>query len=424
MFSVDVKNSIREKLQKRYNQIREFSLKLTEPLVTEDMVIQSMPDCSPTKWHLAHTSWFFETFVLKAFDNDYKSLNPMYPYLFNSYYVQAGERYYRPHRGLISRPTVSEVFEFRGFIDEKMNDFFSKADDNELKKLAVTIEIGLNHEQQHQELLITDVKNMFSYNPLNPVYAELKIDGKSAVENIKWIEFEEGIYEIGHNDNSFFYDNEKPNHKHYLHNFALADRLVTNGEYIKFIEDGGYENQVLWLSDGFAEVQKNKWNAPLYWHKKDGEWWNYTLNGMRKVNPDEPVCHVSFFEAEAFAHWSGFRLPTEQEWETASRGLTYQGNFVENEKFHPVPLEENPPGLKQMFGDVWEWTRSDYAPYPGYRIPPGAIGEYNGKFMSNQIVLRGGSCATSKSHIRNTYRNFFYPPQRWQFMGIRLAKDV
>lgn len=416
-------NLSREKLITRYKEVRGFSLKLCKTLEPEDFVIQSMPDASPTKWHLAHTSWFWEAFVLKEVDKNYKSINPQFNYLFNSYYVQVGKRFSRPHRGLLSRPTVKDVMEYREFVDENMIHFLQNADERDVANIAVVIDIGLNHEQQHQELILTDLKHMFSVNPLYPVFRERKISEDEDPGAISWITFDEGISEIGYKGNEFFYDNEQPVHKVYLQNFALASRLITNKEFIEFIEDGGYSKPELWLSNGFAALETEGWKAPLYWEKKDGKWHNFTLSGFREVVLSEPVTHISFYEAEAFAHWAGFRLPTEAEWETASQNLLLEGNFVENENFHPIPLaDKNKEKLNQMYGDVWEWTRSDYAPYPGYQVPPGAIGEYNGKFMSGQIVLRGGSCATSKSHIRNTYRNFFPPNARWQFSGIRLAK--
>jgi len=415
----------RSNLQKRYNAVRKFSEEFCKPLETEDYVIQSMPDVSPTKWHLAHTSWFFEAFVLREYDPDYKSLHPQYSYLFNSYYIQAGERFSRPHRGLLSRPTVKEVYEYRRYVDEKMKEFFENTPEEIFPNFAVLIEIGLNHEQQHQELMVTDIKHVLSVNPLKPKIIDAPQINSIDLPDIEWVKFEGGVKEIGHEGEGFFYDNEKPRHKVYLNDFQLASRLITNGEFIQFIEDNGYKRPELWLSDGVARVENNKWNAPLYWKKIDGEWYQFTLSGFGKVNPDEPVSHISFYEAEAFANWTGARLATEAEWEVASEGLDYDGNFAESGIYHPAPVTKPTGGkLQQMFGDLWEWTRSDYAPYPGYRIPPGAIGEYNGKFMSGQIVLRGGSCATSKTHIRNTYRNFFYPHSRWQFSGIRLAKDL
>jgi ergothioneine biosynthesis protein EgtB len=415
----------RNSLVENFSKIRLFTEKLCEPLVTEDYVIQTMPDVSPTKWHLGHTSWFFESFILRDVNKDYESINPLYDYLFNSYYVQIGERWFRPHRGLLSRPTVKDVYDYRKYVNDKVQNFIETADEKSLAKFAPIIEIGLNHEQQHQELILTDIKHVLSVNPLKPVYAERSINKEPLPDSkLNWIEFPEGIYHIGSEGKRFCYDNETPRHKQYLKPFSLANRLVTNREYIDFIENGGYENTPLWLSDGWATVEKEKWKAPLYWEEKDGEWWNFTLNGFRKVNPDEPVVHISYYEADAFATWRDLRLPTEAEWEIAATDLKYNGNFVDEMNFHPSPLEKNGNELMQMYGDVWEWTRSSYSPYPGYKPLPGALGEYNGKFMSGQMVLRGGSCATSKSHIRNTYRNFFPPHSRWQFMGLRLAKDI
>lgn len=417
----------RENLKERYQTVRNFSLKLCETLKTEDFVVQSMPDVSPTKWHLAHTSWFFETFVLRKSKKDYKPLNENYAYLFNSYYMQAGERFYRPHRGLLSRPTVNEVFEYRKYIDENMFEFIDNSDENMFNELAPVIEIGINHEQQHQELLLTDIKHVFSINPLKPVYREIKSIVDGDIPKFNWVDFDGGIYETGYDGGGFSYDNEIPKHKEYLHPYMLANRLVTNGEFFEFIEDGGYKKPELWLSDGIATVAREGWDSPMYWEKQNGEWWIFKLNGFHKLDLNEPVCHVSHFEADAFARWKDARLPTEAEWEAASSNLPVEGNFVENGIYHTSPFNfsngsENK--LYQMFGDVWEWTQSAYLPYPGYKTLPGALGEYNGKFMSGQIVLRGGSCATSVTHIRKTYRNFFYPQSRWQFMGIRLAKDA
>lgn len=414
----------RNSLLEIFSKIRLFTEKLCEPLETEDFVVQTMPDVSPTKWHLGHTSWFFEAFVLNDAVPGYKSINPLYDYLFNSYYVQIGERWLRPHRGFLSRPTVKDVFNYRKHVNESVIKFIQKSDEEKYEKYAPVIELGLHHEQQHQELLLTDIKHVLSINPLNPVYAERNNKGSLPDSKLTWIEFPEGIFEIGSDEKSFCYDNETPRHKQFLKTFLLANRLVTNGEYIEFIEEGGYKNTPLWLSDGWTTVEQEKWKAPLYWEKKDGEWWNFTLNGFRKVIPSEPVTHISYYESDAYAAWRGLRLPTEVEWELAAGCLQYEGNFVEELNFHPIPLDVNGNDLKQMYGDVWEWTRSSYSPYPEYKPLPGALGEYNGKFMSGQMVLRGGSCATSRSHIRNTYRNFFPPHSRWQFMGLRLAKDI
>jgi ergothioneine biosynthesis protein EgtB len=415
---------VREELINHYSKIRRFTETLCEPLETEDYVIQSMPDVSPTKWHIGHTSWFFEAFIISNADSNYKSIHPLYTYLFNSYYVQIGERWDRPNRGLLSRPTVKDIYEYRNFVDNNVIEFIKNCDEKHYKEYAPIIEIGINHEQQHQELLLTDIKHVLSFNPLNPVYSAKEIVSGDDVQKMNWKEFDGGVFEIGNDGSSFTYDNETPRHKEFINPFSIANRLVTNNEYIEFIEDGGYKNAPLWLSDGWAAIENDDWKAPLYWEKKDGEWWNFTLNGFRKVNPAEPVTHISYYEADAFASWKDTRLPTEAEWEVAAGALQNKGNFVETLNFHPVPLQSDHDELNQMYGDVWEWTRSSYSPYPGYKTLPGALGEYNGKFMSSQMVLRGGSCATSKTHIRNTYRNFFPPHSRWQFMGIRLAKEI
>lgn len=418
----------REYLVEKYNAVRKFTHALSEPLEIEDFVIQSMPDVSPAKWHLAHTSWFFEEFVLNKVNSNYESIHPKYSYLFNSYYVQAGERFDRPRRGLLSRPTVKDIFDYRRHVDEYMNDFLRKTTDDKLKEFAEVVEIGLNHEQQHQELFLYDIKHVFSINPLYPVYAKKYPEIVENIPEQKFIEFEEGVFKIGNDEDSFGYDNEFPIHKEYIHPFSLSNRLVTNGEFIEFIEDDGYRRPELWLSDGIAAVEEKGWKAPMYWMKEDGEWWIFTLTGRHKVNENEPVIHVSHYEADAFARWKNARLPTEAEWEIAADKIPVEGNFVDDANFHPVPLVEDTKDkalrLNQIYGDVWEWTQSAYLPYPGYNPPEGAIGEYNGKFMSNQIVLKGGSCATAKNHIRKTYRNFFYPHNRWQFAGLRLAKNL
>ena len=424
----DQSESINSSLAKRYQIVRELTETLCKPLATEDYVIQSMPDVSPTKWHLAHTSWFFETFILNKVNKHYKSLHPQYNYLFNSYYVQVGKRHFRPERGLLSRPTVEEVYSYRHHVDQHMLEFLEKANQAHMEEIAPVIEIGLNHEQQHQELILTDIKHVFSVNPLHPVYLHIKHDSPRpfTIPEVRWVQFPEGVYWIGHDGNGFVFDNESPSHKVYLNSFKLSSRLVTNREYLAFIEDGSYERPELWLSDGWYTVEANDWKAPLYWEKGDRHWWYFTLSGMREVDLDEPVTHVSYYEADAYARWKGVRLPSESEWEIASSKLPIEGNFVESANFHPhaLDLELRDGDLLQMFGDVWEWTQSPYIPYPGFKTLPGALGEYNGKFMSNQMVLRGGSCATSISHIRKTYRNFFPPHVRWQFMGIRLAKNV
>ena len=411
-------------LAERYRSVRSLSAALCETLVPEDYVIQSMPDVSPTKWHLAHTSWFFETFVLGPAIPDYRPFHPDFSYLFNSYYNAVGERHCRPRRGLVSRPTVEETYRYREYVDRWMLDLLEDADSDRLRGLTPVITLGLNHEQQHQELMLTDIKHVFTMNPLRPVYRERLIPASHDVAPLRWVSFPEGIYWIGHEGGGFAFDNEGPRHREFLQPFALASRLVTNGEYLAFIEDGGYERPEFWLSAGWSTVQEQGWKAPFYWEWHDGNWMMMTLSGMRSVEPSEPVCHVSYFEADAYAQWAGARLPTEAEWEVAATGIPMEGNFVEHGRYHPLPAPPAEDGeLTQMFGDVWEWTHSAYSPYPGYKPLPGALGEYNGKFMCNQYVLRGGSCATSSSHIRRTYRNFFPPDACWQFTGIRLASD-
>ncbi len=409
----------------RYEAVRATTESIAAPLAPEDCVVQTMNDVSPTKWHLAHVSWFFETFVLAPYLAGYEPLDPQYAYLFNSYYVQAGERHCRDRRGYISRPTVDEVRRYRAHVDDQIGELLESAEEETLGAIAPLIELGLQHEQQHQELMLTDIKHVFSVNPLRPAYHERPADLSPTAASLGWRPFDGGLYDIGHGGGGFAYDNETPRHRFYLEPYVLADRLVTNGEFLEFIEDGGYERAELWLSEGFATVQEKEWSEPFYWERRNGRWWLYTLAGMREIDESEPVCHVSYFEADAFARWAGARLPTEQEWEVAARDLPPHGNFFDTGRLHPAAASDSDAGpSSQMYGDVWEWTRSPYSPYPGYRPLSGALGEYNGKFMCNQFVLRGGSCVTSESHIRPTYRNFFFPDATWQFMGIRLAKDT
>ena len=411
-------------LLEHYNNTRSFTESLCSTLVAEDYCIQSMSDVSPTKWHLAHTSWFFETFILKPHLSNYTPFHPRFAFLFNSYYVQAGERHCRAQRGLLSRPTVEDIYNYRAYVDEHMNALLMDVDDELYEVLAPLVEIGIHHEQQHQELMVTDIKHVFSINPLYPVYQEYKAGSAEHSSSSEWISSSGGLYEVGHMGNDFGYDNEFPHHRFYVEDFALASRLVTNGEFIEFMENGGYERPELWLSQGWATVQENGWNAPLYWELVEGKWHFFTLSGFRPVDLNEPVTHVSLFEADAFARWAGSRLPSEQEWEIASQKATMDGNYVEAGFYRPVRPQSAPntERLLQLYGDVWQWTQSQYSPYPGYKPAEGALGEYNGKFMCNQFVLRGASCATSKTHARRTYRNFFPPDARWQFTGIRLAK--
>jgi ergothioneine biosynthesis protein EgtB len=424
-----------DRLLARFHQIRDFTNALCTDLEPEDCVVQSMPDVSPIKWHLAHTTWFFETFILKKFLPGYRAEIPEYAYLFNSYYNAAGDMHRRDLRGLISRPTVKQAHRYRASIDSHIDNLLSGADEKLLDEIEPILVLGIHHEQQHQELLITDIKHVFAQNPLYPVFRGRQSSATRGSQSspLHFIDFDEATMEIGHDGRGFAYDNEEPRHRVLVPPFSLATRPVTNGEYIAFIEDNGYARPEFWLSLGWMTINEQRWQAPLYWTKRDGAWWNFTLSGFRPVDESEPVTHVSYFEADAYANWAGARLPTEFDWERAALDCPIEGNFVENELFHPVPVAVasavsadklmQRQHLHQMFGDVWEWTRSAYSPYPGYRAAPGALGEYNGKFMCNQYVLRGGSCATSRTHIRRTYRNFFQPEKRWQFTGIRLARD-
>jgi ergothioneine biosynthesis protein EgtB len=428
MMQVESTATSRATVAQRFTEVRAATERLCEPLVPEDFVVQSMDDVSPTKWHLAHTSWFWETFVLVPHAPGYVLFHPEYPFLFNSYYVQAGERHCRAQRGYLSRPTVAEVFAYRRHVDEHMRSLLDDADDALRAQLLPLVEIGLNHEQQHQELMLTDIKHVFSVNPLRPAYRERANTPAPAPPRLAFVAFDEGMHELGHGGDDFAFDNEEPRHKAYVGRFLLANRLVTNGEFLAFIEDGGYQRPELWMSEGWATGQANGWTEPFYWERPgDGRGWrHFTLAGMRDVDPNEPVAHVSWYEADAYARWADARLPTEQEWEVAAAGIPIEGNFVERGRLHPAAADPATAtnGLMQMYGEVWEWTRSPYSPYPGYRPAPGALGEYNGKWMVNQFVLRGGSVATPVSHIRRTYRNFFAPTATWQFTGIRLARDV
>jgi ergothioneine biosynthesis protein EgtB len=415
-----------ESLAQRYADVRRFTEWLCEPLATEDYVVQSMADVSPTKWHLAHTSWFFETFVLVPYLKGYVALNPAYAFLFNSYYVQAGERHCRAQRGYISRPTVAEVFAYRRHVDSALLELLGEAGEELGDQVSRLVTIGMHHEQQHQELMLTDIKHVFSVNPLRPAYRQRRSIAPASAATQEWVAFAGGLHWLGHDGAGFAYDNEGPRHRVYVEPFELASRPVTNAEYIGFMESGGYRRAELWLSLGWAVAQENGWSEPFYWEKRDGDWWLFTLAGMRRVEPHEPVTHLSYFEADAYARWAGARLPTEAEWEIAAADVPLQGNLVETGLLHPGAAGPAPasPRLQQMYGDVWEWTQSPYVPYPGYRPAEGAIGEYNGKFMCNQFVLRGGSCATSQTHIRPTYRNFFPPEATWQFTGLRLARSA
>jgi ergothioneine biosynthesis protein EgtB len=420
--TVDALALDRSALLARYHHVRRTTERLCAPLSAEDQVVQAMPDVSPTKWHQAHVSWFFDTFLLEPHLPGYVVLHPAYRVLFNSYYNGVGPQFSRPDRGHLSRPTLVEVQAYRAWVDHGMAELLERLDEERLAALAPLLDLGLNHEQQHQELILTDIKYNLGVNPLHPAYHAVTPPGGTAPAPRGWRRHVGGLQPIGHDGTGFAFDNEGPRHTVYLQPFRLADRLVTNGEYLEFVEAGGYRTPPLWLSEGWRVVQERGWQAPLYWEGRDGAWWQQTLSGLLPLDPHGPVAHVSYFEADAYARWQGLRLPTEHEWEHAAAGEPVRGNFQEAGIFHPVPATTS--GVGQMFGDVWEWTQSAYAPYPGYRSAPGAVGEYNGKFMVNQMVLRGGSCVTPQSHIRASYRNFFPPDARWQFSGIRLADDA
>ena len=401
----------------RFDQVRRTTIDLVADLSAEDLLVQSMPDASPGKWHLAHTTWFFEHFVLGS-QPSYKSRDPAWHFLFNSYYQSIGPMHARPHRGLISRPSLQEVFAFRERVDAAVMDLLSGDPSPELVEL---VELGLHHEQQHQELLLTDIKHALWCNPLMPAYHERKSSAAgSASVPLQFMAGREGIVEIGHRGEGFAFDNETPRHRTLLQPHALANRLVTNAEYLAFVREGGYREPGLWLSDGWAMLQREGWQRPMYW--QDDLASEFTLAGVQAVDPNAPVSHLSYFEADAFARWAGARLPTEAEWESAARGLRIEGNLQDQKLFHPTAASVG-DGLLQMYGDVWEWTASPYISYPGFQPLPGSLGEYNGKFMSGQWILRGGSCATPRDHVRATYRNFFPPHARWQFAGLRLGQD-
>jgi ergothioneine biosynthesis protein EgtB len=415
----------RSDVQQAYLDVRQMTHTLCEPLAIEDYVVQPIASVSPPKWHLAHTTWFFETFVLEPYLADYTPHHPLYSYLFNSYYRHVGERWERPKRGNLSRPTVQDIYQYRTAVDERMMRTIDTVDAQHWPEVYDRIVLGLHHEQQHQELLVTDIKYILATNPLYPVYQAAAPDVAHApVIPVAYVPFAGGLYTMGHASPEFCFDNEQPAQQVFLEPFQLGNRLVTNEEYLAFIADGGYRHFQHWLSNGWDTVQREGWEAPLYWQRLDGQWHEATLNGLRPLALQTPVTHVSYYEAAAYASWAGKRLPTEAEWEVAARTANptlAAGNFVESRHWHPMPAAAQAGGLLQMLGDAWEWTGSAYLPYPGYRQGPGALGEYNGKFMSDQMVLRGGSCATPHSHIRLTYRNFFPAAERWQFTGIRLA---
>ncbi|HEX3699424.1 MAG TPA: ergothioneine biosynthesis protein EgtB [Phenylobacterium sp.] len=405
----------------RYRAVRQASEALTRALTPEDQQAQSMPDASPSKWHLAHTSWFFETFLLEPRLAGYRAFDPRFAYLFNSYYEALGARQPRPERGLITRPSVDDVIAYRAHVDEGMARLLAGGAEG----FEALLDLGMAHEEQHQELILMDILHLFACSPLHPAYAPPKNWPATPATPLKFLGFEGGLAEIGAETGparGFAFDNETPRHKVWLEPFEIADRLVTNGEWLAFMADGGYRRPELWLSEGWAQVRAEGWTSPLYWQETPGGWAAMSLHGLRLLDPAQPVSHVSLYEADAYATWAGARLPTEAEWERAARGLPTQGNFAAAGRLEPAPA---PPGegLRQMFGDLWEWTRSAYSPYPGFRPAAGAVGEYNGKFMAGQYVLRGGACVTPAGHVRASYRNFFYPQQRWMFSGVRLARD-
>ncbi|HMM77375.1 MAG TPA: ergothioneine biosynthesis protein EgtB [Gammaproteobacteria bacterium] len=403
----------------RYAQVRTTTETLAAPLSAEDACAQSMPDASPAKWHLAHTTWFFETVVIEALEPAYRSPFAGYRVLFNSYYQRVGPQHARPSRGLLTRPALAEVLDYRHAIDARVAGHLARGVP---PAIAALVELGLQHEQQHQELLLMDVKHLFAQNPLAPAYAALPLPPRAASSAQRWIEYDGGLVEIGAGSAGFAFDNERPRHRSFLAPYALASRPVTNAEFAAFIAAGGYREPLLWLADGWTTVQREGWTHPAYWlPRADGGHDEFTLGGRRPLDAAAPVCHLSYYEADAYARWAGARLPTEQEWEHAAAALALDGNFLERGLLHPAAATGE--GLVQMYGDVWEWTASPYVPYPGFRPLAGTVAEYNGKFMANQLVLRGGACVSPRDHLRPSYRNFFYPHQRWPFTGLRLARD-
>ena len=420
----------REAACARYRAVRGMTGEIAAPLSAEDQQIQSMPDVSPTKWHQAHVTWFFETFLLLPHLDGYAPFHPDFGYLFNSYYEGVGPRHARPARGLLSRPPLAQVFAYRAHVDDAMERLIRETATERWAALVPLFLLGLNHEQQHQELMLTDIKHVFSVNPQKPRYHEPSPapQRNSEAPEIRWLGHAGGVVELGHDGRDFGFDNEFPRHRTWIEDFEIASRPVTNREFLDFIEDGGYASARHWLSDGWTTVRERGWQAPIYWRQADGAWLEFTLSGERSLDPAAPVCHLSFYEADAFARWAGARLPGEAEWEVAAREATPEenaANLLAAGHLHPVAATDaGADGPVQLLGDVWEWTQSSYGPYPGFRPAAGAVGEYNGKFMVNQVTLRGGSCVTPPGHARVTYRNFFYPDQRWQFTGLRLARDA
>lgn len=406
-----------QQLFDRYQKVRQITEEICAPLQAEDYQIQSCLEVSPPKWHLAHVSWFFESFVLSRYSNNYQSFHPKFHYIFNSYYQSLGNFHARNKRGNLSRPTIEEVYRYRHYVDDAMADFFSQPRSGDKEAMAI-IELGIHHEQQHQELLLMDIKHNFFMSPLKPAYLETKKPQSDAISSIAWHEQGERLYAIGNSADEFTYDNERPQHKVFLQSFQLADRLVSNGEYLEFIQDRGYEKPELWLSDGWGAVQNEGWQHPLYWSYEDDTWFEFSLYGEYPLDFNDPVSHISYFEADAYARWKGYRLPLEAEIEVVLQAHNIMGNFYDNRVVHPQYKQTQ----EQWFGNLWNWSSSAYQAYPGFTPFAGSAGEYNGKFMCNQYVLRGGSCVTSRDHMRSSYRNFFYPQDRWQFSGIRMAQ--
>jgi ergothioneine biosynthesis protein EgtB len=409
-----------DKLLTEFLSVRNYTEQLCSPLATDDYQLQSIVQTSPPKWHIAHVTWFFEAFILSQCLPGYKLFHRDFDFIFNSYYYTHGMMHPRPRRGMLSRPTTEEVYRYRAYVDEHMQALISDPSPIAWSELVFRVTLGLHHEQQHQELLLMDVKHNFSVNPLKPAYRTDLPSPRGQSRPMHWREREGGIYRIGHAGDGFAYDNETPNHEVLLRDHRLADRFVTNGEYLAFMNDGGYSDPALWLSDGWALIQGENWQHPLYWQQEEGEWSQFTLGGMRELNLQEPVCHLSYYEADAYARWAGKRLPLEVELETLLQQQPITGNFADSDVLHPAPAGEE----GQWFGDLWAWTASPYTAYPGFKPLAGTFGEYNGKFMSNQMVLKGGSCVTSANHVRASYRNFFYPNERWAFTGLRLAEDL
>ena len=419
--------SPRVTLKRRFTMLRAASADMCANLSPEDCNLQAMPETSPAKWHLAHTTWFFETFVLEPCNAGYLPVNPLYAVLFNSYYNGVGEQYPRAQRGLLSRPTLAEVYRYREAVDAAVLSLLEDAEHPDRELLHARIELGLHHEAQHQELLLTDIKYSLFQNPLFPAYREQRVPALHTTDTVvplRFIDCPGGEVAIGYACDGFCFDNELPQHAQLVRPFRLANRLVTNGEFLAFIAAGGYANPEYWLADGWNEVQTDKWSQPLYWGRIDGQWFEYALTGLQPLDESEPVNHISYYEAQAFASWAGKRMPTEAEWESVAQLYQPEGNFVDGNVFHPQAAQGDANEIMQLYGDCWEWTNSAYLAYPGYRAPAGAVGEYNGKFMSGQMVLRGGSCMSRAFHVRSSYRNFFYPRDRWQCAGIRLAEDI